>query len=157
MRKEELKDIPNIVKIFDNPDTVENGFEELWVHPADFKHIKTVYLGSEVFDHHLLIEWANKILTNHYHTLDIVKYKSQHYFEIKLMTDPGNPEDTRILIKIPLEKLCVSILYSALSFKYFFRFIPFSFEYSLFEPTSLLLSIFLIFVFIVIITCVCTT
>lgn len=43
MRKEELKDIPNIVKIFDNPDTVENGFEELWVHPADFKHIKTVY------------------------------------------------------------------------------------------------------------------
>ena len=103
MRKEELKDIPNIVKIFDNPDTVENGFEvnrELRVYPANFKHIKTVYLGSEVFDHHLLIEWANKILTNHYHTLDIVEYKTRHWFEIKLRTDPGKPEDTRILTKI---------------------------------------------------------
>ena len=121
MRKEELKDIPNIVKIFDNPDTVENVHEvnqELWVHPADFKHIKPVYLGSEVFDHHLLIEWANKILTNHYHSFDIVKYKTQHYFEIKLRTDPCKPEDTRILTKIPYDLTRVIDLSYELDKKY---------------------------------------
>ena len=103
MKDRELADIPNIVKIFDNPDTTEcyTCNVEKWVHPANYIHIKPVYLGSEVFDHHLLIEWANKILTNHYHSLDIVEYKKQHYFEIKLQKT--KQENVRILTKIPYD------------------------------------------------------
>ena len=69
MKEKYIEDIPNIVKIFDNPDTEEcyTTNVEKWLHPADFIHIEPVYLGSEVFDHHLLIQWANRILTNHYH------------------------------------------------------------------------------------------
>ena len=103
MKDRELADIPNIVKIFDNPDTTEcyTCNVEKWVHPANYIHIKPVYLGSEVFDHHLLIEWANKILTNHYHSLDIVEYKKQHYFEIK--QQKTKQENVRILTKIPYD------------------------------------------------------
>lgn len=103
MKDRELADIPNIVKIFDNPDTTEcyTCNVEKWVHPANYIHIKPVYLGSEVFDHHLLIEWANKILTNRYHSLDIVEYKKQHYFEIKLQKT--KQENVRILTKIPYD------------------------------------------------------
>lgn len=103
LREEELADIPNIVKIFDTKES-ETEYTSFWVNGTEVKNIGKVYLGSEVFDHHLLIEWANKILTNHYHTLDIVKYKTQHYFEIKLKTNPYKPEDTRILTKIPYER-----------------------------------------------------
>lgn len=103
MTDRELADIPDIVKIFDNPDTTEcyTCDVEKWVHPANYIHIKPVYLGSEVFDHPLLIEWANKILTNHYHSLDIVEYKKQHYFEIKLQKT--KQENVRILTKIPYD------------------------------------------------------
>lgn len=103
MTDRELADIPDIVKIFDNPDTTEcyTCNVEKWVHPANYIHIKPVYLGSEVFDHHLLIEWANKILTNHYHSLDIVEYKKQYYFEIKLQKT--KQENVRILTKIPYD------------------------------------------------------
>lgn len=118
LREEELADIPNIVKIFDNPDTTEcyTCNVEKWVHPANYIHIKPVYLGSEVFDHHLLIEWANKILTNHYHTLDIVEYKKQHYFEIKLQET--KQENVRILTKIPYDLTRVIDLSYELDKKY---------------------------------------
>ena len=75
-----------------------------------------MYLGSEVFDHHLLIEWANKILTNHYHTLDIVEYKKQHYFEIKLQKT--KQENVRILTKIPYDLTRVIDLSYELDKKY---------------------------------------
>ena len=116
MRKEELKDIPNIVKIFDNPDTVENGFEvnrELWV----VKNIGKVYLGSEVFDHHLLIEWANKILTNYYHSFDIVIFRTLPHFCIKLEPNERN-EKVRLLIKIPYDLTRVIDLSYELDKKY---------------------------------------
>ena len=118
MKDRELADIPNIVKIFDNPDTAEcyTGNVEKWVHPANYIHIKPVYLGSEVFDHHLLIEWANKILTNHYHSLDIVEYKKQHYFEIKLQKT--KQENVRILTKIPYDLTRVIDLSYELDKKY---------------------------------------
>lgn len=118
MKDRELADIPNIVKIFDNPDTTEcyTCNVEKWVHPANYIHIKPVYLGSEVFDHHLLIEWANKILTNHYHTLDIVEYKKQHYFEIKLQET--KQENVRILTKIPYDLTRVIDLSYELDKKY---------------------------------------
>ena len=118
MKDRELADIPNIVKIFDNPDTTEcyTCNVEKWVHPANYIHIKPVYLGSEVFDHHLLIEWANKILTNHYHTLDIVEYKKQHYFEIKLQKT--KQENVRILTKIPYDLTRVIDLSYELDKKY---------------------------------------
>ena len=118
MKDRELADIPNIVKIFDNPDTTEcyTGNVEKWVHPANYIHIKPVYLGSEVFDHHLLIEWANKILTNHYHSLDIVEYKKQHYFEIKLQKT--KQENVRILTKIPYDLTRVIDLSYELDKKY---------------------------------------
>lgn len=118
MKDRELADIPNIVKIFDNPDTTEcyTCNVEKWVHPANYIHIKTVYLGSEVFDHHLLIEWANKILTDHYHTLDIVEYKKQHYFEIKLQET--KQENVRILTKIPYDLTRVIDLSYELDKKY---------------------------------------
>ena len=118
MKDRELADIPNIVKIFDNPDTTEcyTCNVEKWVHPANYIHIKPVYLGSEVFDHHLLIEWANKILTNHYHTLDIVEYKKQHYFEIKLQWE--TKQDIRILTKIPYDLTRVIDLSYELDKKY---------------------------------------
>ena len=114
----ELADIPNIVKIFDNPDTTEcyTCNVEKWVHPANYIHIKPVYLGSEVFDHHLLIAWANKILTNHYHSLDIVEYKKQHYFEIKLQKT--KQDDVRILTKIPYDLTRVIDLSYELDKKY---------------------------------------
>ena len=118
MKDRELADIPNIVKIFDNPDTTEcyTCNVEKWVHPANYIHIKPVYLGSEVFDHHLLIEWANKILTNHYHSLDIVEYKKQHYFEIKLQKT--KQENVRILTKIPYDLTRVIDLSYELDKKY---------------------------------------
>ena len=118
MKDRELADIPNIVKIFDNPDTTEcyTCNVEKWVHPANYIHIKPVYLGSEVFAHHLLIEWANKILTNHYHTLDIVEYKKQHYFEIKLQET--KQENVRILTKIPYDLTRVIDLSYELDKKY---------------------------------------
>ena len=118
MKDRELADIPNIVKIFDNPDTTEcyTCNVEKWVHPANYIHIKPVYLGSEVFDHHLLIEWANKILTNHYHSLDIVEYKKQHYFEIKLQKT--KQENVRILTKIPYDLTRVIDLSHELDKKY---------------------------------------
>ena len=118
MKDRELADIPNIVKIFDNPDTTEcyTCNVEKWVHPANYIHIKPVYLGSEVFDHHLLIEWANKLLTNHYHSLDIVEYKKQHYFEIKLQKT--KQENVRILTKIPYDLTRVIDLSYELDKKY---------------------------------------
>ena len=118
MKDRELADIPNIVKIFDNPDTTEcyTCNVEKWVHPANYIHIKPVYLGSEVFDHHLLIEWANKILTDHYHTLDIVEYKKQHYFEIKLQWE--TKQEIRILTKIPYDLTRVIDLSYELDKKY---------------------------------------
>ena len=118
MKDRELADIPNIVKIFDNPDTTEcyTCNVEKWVHPANYIHIKPVYLGSEVFDHHLLIEWANKILTNYYHSLDIVEYKKQHYFEIKLQKT--KQENVRILTKIPYDLTRVIDLSYELDKKY---------------------------------------
>lgn len=118
MKDRELADIPNIVKIFDNPDTTEcyTCNVEKWVHPANYIHIKPVYLGSEVFDHHLLIEWANKILTNHYHSLDIVEYKKQHYFEIK--QQKTKQENVRILTKIPYDLTRVIDLSYELDKKY---------------------------------------
>ena len=124
MKDRELADIPNIVKIFDNPDTTEcyTCNVEKWVHPANYIHIKPVYLGSEVFDHHLLIAWANKILTNHYHSLDIVEYKKQHYFEIKLQktkkTKKTKQDDVRILTKIPYDLTRVIDLSYELDKKY---------------------------------------
>lgn len=118
MKDRELADIPNIVKIFDNPDTTEcyTCNVEKWVHPANYIHIKPVYLGSEVFDHYLLIEWANKILTNRYHSLDIVEYKKQHYFEIKLQKT--KQENVRILTKIPYDLTRVIDLSYELDKKY---------------------------------------
>ena len=118
MKDRELADIPNIVKIFDNPNTTEcyTCNVEKWVDPANYIHIKPVYLGSEVFDHHLLIEWANKILTNHYHSLDIVEYKKQHYFEIKLQKT--KQENVRILTKIPYDLTRVVDLSYELDKKY---------------------------------------
>ena len=117
MKDRELADIPNIVKIFDNPDTTEcyTCNVEKWVHPANYIHIKPVYLGSEVLDH-LLIEWANKILTNYYHSLDIVEYKKQHYFEIKLQKT--KQENVRILTKIPYDLTRVIDLSYELDKKY---------------------------------------
>ena len=115
LRKEELADIPNIVKIFDTKEP-ETEYTSFWVKGTEVKNIGKVYLGSEVFDHHLLIEWANKILTNHYHTLDIVEYKKQHYFEIKLQKT--KQENVRLLTKIPYDLTRVIDLSYELDKKY---------------------------------------
>ena len=115
LREEELADIPNIVKIFDSKEP-ETDYTSFWVNGTDVETIEKVYLGSEVFDHHLLIEWANKILTNHYHTLDIVEYKKQHYFEIKLQET--KQENVRILTKIPYDLTRVIDLSYELDKKY---------------------------------------
>ena len=115
LREEELADIPNIVKIFDTKEP-ETEYTSFWVNGNEVKNIGKVYLGSEVFDHHLLIEWANKILTNHYHTLDIVEYKKQHYFEIKLQET--KQENVRILTKIPYDLTRVIDLSYELDKKY---------------------------------------
>ena len=119
MKDRELADIPNIVKIFDNPDTTEcyTCNVEKWVHPANYIHIKPVYLGSEVFDHHLLIEWANKILTNHYHSFDIVTFRALPHFCVKLKPTKQN-EKSRLLIKIPYDLTRVIDLSYELDKKY---------------------------------------
>lgn len=118
MKDRELADIPNIVKIFDNPDTTEcyTCNVEKWVHPANYIHIKPVYLGSEVFDHHLLIEWANKILTNSYHSFDIVTFRALPHFCIKLQET--KQEKVRLLIKIPYDLTRVVDLSYELDKKY---------------------------------------
>ena len=115
LRKEELADIPNIVKIFDTKEP-ETEYTSFWVKGTEVKNIGKVYLGSEVFDHHLLIEWANKILTDHYYTLDIVEYKKQHYFEIKLQKT--KQENVRLLTKIPYDLTRVIDLSYELDKKY---------------------------------------
>ena len=115
LKEEELADIPNIVKIFDTKEP-ETEYTSFWVKGTEVENIGKVYLGSEVFDHHLLIEWANKILTNHYHTLDIVEYKKQHYFEIKLQET--KQENVRILTKIPYDLTRVIDLSYELDKKY---------------------------------------
>ena len=115
LREEELADIPNIVKIFDTKEP-ETEYTSFWVNGNEVKNIGKVYLGSEVFDHHLLIEWANKILTNYYHSFDIVEYKKQHYFEIKLQET--KQENVRILTKIPYDLTRVIDLSYELDKKY---------------------------------------
>ena len=115
LKEEELAAIPNIVKIFDTKEP-ETEYTSFWVNGTEVENIGKVYLGSEVFDHHLLIEWANKILTNHYHTLDIVEYKKQHYFEIKLQET--KQENVRILTKIPYDLTRVIDLSYELDKKY---------------------------------------
>ena len=116
LREEELADIPNIVKIFDTkePDTEYTSF---WVNGTEVENIGKVYLGSEVFDHHLLIEWANKILTNHYHTLDIVTFRALPHFCIKLKLNERNKK-VRLLIKIPYDLTRVIDLSYELDKKY---------------------------------------
>ena len=76
-----------------------------------------MYLGSEVFDHHLLIEWANKILTNYYHSFDIVTFSALPYFCIKLEPNERN-EKVRLLIKIPYDLTRVVDLSYELDKKY---------------------------------------
>ena len=116
LREEELADIPNIVKIFDTkePDTEYTSF---WVNGTEVENIGKVYLGSEVFDHHLLIEWANKILTDHYHTLDIVTFRTLPHFCIKLKLAKQN-EKVRLLIRIPYDLTRVIDLSYELDKKY---------------------------------------
>ena len=116
LREEELADIPNIVKIFDTkePDTEYTSF---WVNGTEVENIGKVYLGSEVFDHHLLIEWANKILTNYYHSFDIVTFRALPHFCIKLKPTKQN-EKARLLIKIPYDLTRVIDLSYELDKKY---------------------------------------
>ena len=116
LREEELADIPNIVKIFDTkePDTEYTSF---WVNGTEVENIGKVYLGSEVFDHHLLIEWANKILTNYYHSFDIVTFRALPHFCIKLKLAKQN-EKVRLLIRIPYDLTRVIDLSYELDKKY---------------------------------------
>ena len=116
LREEELADIPNIVKIFDSRDTHEE-YTSFWVNGTEVENIGKVYLGSEVFDHHLLIEWANKILTNHYHTLDIVTFRALPHFCVKLKLAKQNA-NARLLIKIPYDLTRVIDLSYELDKKY---------------------------------------
>lgn len=116
LREEELADIPNIVKIFDTKEP-ETEYTSFWVKGTEVKNIGKVYLGSEVFDHHLLIEWANKILTNHYHTLDIVTFNTLPHFCVKLKPNERN-EKVRLLMKIPSDLTRVIDLSYELDKKY---------------------------------------
>ena len=116
LREEELADIPNIVKIFDTKEP-ETEYTSFWVNGNEVKNIGTVYLGSEVFDHHLLIEWANKILTNYYHSFDIVIFRALPHFCIKLEPNERN-EKVRLLIKIPYDLTRVIDLSYELDKKY---------------------------------------
>ena len=116
LKEEELAAIPNIVKIFDTkePETEYNSF---WVNGTEVENIGKVYLGSEVFDHHLLIEWANKILTNYYHSFDIVTFRALPHFCVKLKPTKQN-EKARLLIKIPYDLTRVIDLSYELDKKY---------------------------------------
>lgn len=116
LREEELADIPNIVKIFDTKEP-ETEYTSFWVNGNEVKNIGKVYLGSEVFDHHLLIEWANKILTNYYHSFDIVIFRALPHFCIKLEPNERN-EKARLLIKIPYDLTRVVDLSYELDKKY---------------------------------------
>ena len=116
LREEELADIPNIVKIFDSKEP-ETEYTSFWVNGNEVKNIGKVYLGSEVFDHHLLIEWANKILTNYYHSFDIVIFRTLPHFCIKLEPNERN-EKVRLLIKIPYDLTRVIDLSYELDKKY---------------------------------------
>ena len=116
LREEELADIPNIVKIFDIKEP-ETEYTSFWVNGTEVKNIGKVYLGSEVFDHHLLIEWANKILTNYYHSFDIVIFRALPHFCIKLEPNERN-EKVRLLIKIPYDLTRVVDLSYELDKKY---------------------------------------
>ena len=116
LREEELADIPNIVKIFDTKEP-ETEYTSFWVNGNEVKNIGKVYLGSEVFDHHLLIEWANKILTNYYHSFDIVTFRTLPHFCIKLKPTKQN-EKARLLIKIPYDLTRVIDLSYELDKKY---------------------------------------
>lgn len=116
LREEELADIPNIVKIFDTKEP-ETEYTSFWVNGTEVENIGKVYLGSEVFDHHLLIEWANKILTNYYHSFDIVTFRTLPHFCIKLKPTKQN-EKARLLIKIPYDLTRVIDLSYELDKKY---------------------------------------
>ena len=116
LREEELADIPNIVKIFDTKEP-ETEYTSFWVNGTDVETIGKVYLGSEVFDHHLLIEWANKILTNYYHSFDIVTFRTLPHFCVKLKPTKQN-EKARLLIKIPYDLTRVIDLSYELDKKY---------------------------------------
>ena len=116
LREEELADIPNIVKIFDTKEP-ETEYTSFWVNGNEVENIGKVYLGSEVFDHHLLIEWANKILTNYYHSFDIVTFRTLPHFCIKLKPTKQN-EKARLLIKIPYDLTRVIDLSYELDKKY---------------------------------------
>ena len=116
LREEELADIPNIVKIFDTKEP-ETEYTSFWVNGNEVKNIGKVYLGSEVFDHHLLIEWANKILTNYYHSFDIVTFRTLPHFCVKLKPTKQN-EKARLLIKIPYDLTRVIDLSYELDKKY---------------------------------------
>ena len=116
LREEELADIPNIVKIFDTKEP-ETEYTSFWVNGTDVETIEKVYLGSEIFDHHLLIEWANKILTNYYHSFDIVTFRTLPHFCIKLKPTKQN-EKARLLIKIPYDLTRVIDLSYELDKKY---------------------------------------
>ena len=116
LREEELADIPNIVKIFDTKEP-ETEYTSFWVNGNEVKNIGKVSLGSEVFDHHLLIEWANKILTNYYHSFDIVTFRTLPHFCIKLKPNERN-EKVRLLIKIPYDLTRVVDLSYELDKKY---------------------------------------
>ena len=116
LREEELADIPNIVKIFDTKEP-ETEYTSFWVNGNEVENIGKVYLGSEVFDHHLLIEWANKILTNYYHSFDIVTFRTLPHFCIKLKPTKQN-EKARLLIKIPYDLTRVIDLSYGLDKKY---------------------------------------
>ena len=116
LREDELADIPNIVKIFDTKEP-ETEYTSFWVNGTEVKNIEKVCLGSEVFDHHLLIEWANKILTNYYHSFDIVTFRALPHFCVKLKPTKQN-EKARLLIKIPYDLTRVIDLSYELDKKY---------------------------------------
>ena len=116
MKEKYVEDIPNIVKIFDTKEP-ETEYTSFWVNGTEVKNIGKVYLGSEVFDHHLLIEWANKILTNYYHSFDIVIFRALPHFCIKLEPNERN-EKVRLLIKIPYDLTRVVDLSYELDKKY---------------------------------------
>ena len=116
LKEEELAAIPNIVKIFDTKEP-ETEYTSFWVNGTEVENIGKVYLGSEVFDHHLLIEWANKILTNYYHSFDIVTFRALPHFCVKLKPTKQN-EKARLLIKIPYDLTRVIDLSYELDKKY---------------------------------------
>ena len=116
LKEEELAAIPNIVKIFDTKEP-ETEYTSFWVNGTEVENIGKVYLGSEVFDHHLLIEWANKILANYYHSFDIVTFRALPHFCVKLKPTKQN-EKARLLIKIPYDLTRVIDLSYELDKKY---------------------------------------